>query len=94
MNPVLALPFICIPLITTTISYFAVKFGLVNGFVLNVTWTLPAPIGAFLSTGNDWRAVVLVVINILVALALYYPFVKAYDNTLIKQEQEEMATES
>ena len=94
MNPILALPFICIPLITTTISYFAVKFGLVNGFVLNVTWTLPAPIGAFLSTGNDWRAVVLVVLNILIALALYYPFVKAYDNTLIKQEQEEMVTES
>lgn len=86
MNPVLAIPFICIPLVTTTVSYFAVKWGLINGFVANVPWTLPAPIGAFLSTGNDWRAIVLVVVNMLIALIMYYPFVKAYDKQMLKEE--------
>lgn len=91
MNPILALPFIAAPLVTTTISYFAVKFGMINGFISNQAWTLPAPIGAYLSSGNDWRVVVLVVINILVAMAIYYPFVKMYDNQMLIEEKENEA---
>ncbi|EOL44638.1 PTS sugar transporter subunit IIC [Enterococcus phoeniculicola] len=86
MNPILAIPFITAPLVTSTISYFAVKFGLVNGFISNQAWTLPAPIGAYLSSGNDWRMIVLVVINVLVAMAIYFPFVRIYDNKMVEEE--------
>lgn len=97
MNPILALPFIVAPLVTTTISYFAIKFELINGFISNVAWTLPAPIGAYLSSGNDWRVIILVVINVLVAMAIYYPFVKMYDKQMLAEEQangESEATEA
>lgn len=94
MNPILALPFIVSPLVCTTISYFAVKFGLVNGFITNVAWTLPAPIGAYLSSGFDWRTVVLVFVNIAVAMVIYYPFVKMYDKKMYEEELKQNATDS
>lgn len=94
MNPILALPFIVSPLVCTTISYFAVKFGLVNGFITNVAWTLPAPIGAYLSSGFDWRTVVLVFVNIAVAMVIYYPFVKMYDKKMYEEELKQNAADS
>ncbi|MGX7149481.1 PTS sugar transporter subunit IIC [Enterococcus ureasiticus] len=94
MNPILALPFIVAPLVTTTISYFALKYGIVNGFISNQAWTLPAPVGAYLSSGNDWRMVVLVVVNILVAMAIYLPFVQMYDKQMLAEEKENEASEA
>lgn len=91
MNPMLALPFITAPLVTTTISYFAVKWGWVNGFISNQAWTLPAPIGAYLSSGNDWRMIVLVVVNVLVAMVIYFPFVQMYDRQMLVEEKENEA---
>ncbi|WP_414839225.1 PTS sugar transporter subunit IIC [Carnobacterium sp. TMP28] len=93
MNPILAIPFILAPVVTTTISYFAVKFGIINGFVSNVPWTLPAPIGAFLSASNDWKAAVLVLINIAIAGAIYYPFFKVYDKKLREEELGQVSEE-
>lgn len=88
MNPILAIPFITAPLVTSTISYFAVKLGMVNGFISNQAWTLPAPIGAYLASGNDWRMIVLVIINVLVAMVIYFPFVRIYDNQMVAEELE------
>ena len=51
-------------------------------------WTLPAPIGAYLATGGDWRAILLVIVNILIATVVYYPFFKIYDNKQLMQEME------
>lgn len=86
MNPVLAIPFILVPLITTATAYFAVSLGLVNGLVVNATWTLPAPIGAFLATGNDWRAIILVLVNMVIGGLIYYPFIKVYDKKMLEEE--------
>ncbi|MER2132963.1 MAG: PTS transporter subunit EIIC [Carnobacterium inhibens] len=90
MNPILAIPFVVAPSVTTTISYFAVKFGVINGFSVNAPWTLPAPIGAFLSAGNDWKAAALVMINMTIAALIYYPFVKVYDKKMVEEEHSEM----
>lgn len=87
MNPILAIPFILVPVVLCVISFVAIHFGLVNGFIANVPWTLPAPIGAFLSTGNDWKAIVLVAVNLTVATLIYYPFVKLYDKKMVEEEQ-------
>lgn len=86
LNPYMFIPFNLVPLVLTTISYTAIKFGLVNGFTTFQAWTLPAPIGGFLSAGNDWRVVVLIAVNLLVATIIYYPFVKAYDKKMIEDE--------
>ncbi|WP_125607195.1 PTS sugar transporter subunit IIC [Lapidilactobacillus bayanensis] len=86
LNPYMFIPFNLVPLILTTISYLAVKAGLVNGFSTIPAWTLPAPIGGYLSAGNDWRVVVLILLNMAIATVIYYPFVKAYDKHMLEQE--------
>ncbi|UAM72953.1 PTS sugar transporter subunit IIC [Enterococcus lactis] len=87
LNPYMFIPFNLVPLVLTIVSYFAVKLEMVNGFTVLPTWTLPAPIGGYLSAGNDWRVVVLIVINTLIAFIIYYPFVKAYDKKMLSDEQ-------
>ncbi|MBC2163778.1 PTS sugar transporter subunit IIC [Listeria booriae] len=87
LNPMLIIPFITIPLITTTISYFATTLGFISPTYVMAPWTLPAPIGAYLATGGDWRAIVLVVVNIFISFLIYTPFFKMYDQKLLDEEQ-------
>lgn len=92
VNPILAIPFIIGPIITTCVTYFAMSWGLVAKVSVMAPWTLPSPIKAFLST-NDWRSVVLVMINFAIYVIVYYPFFKAYEKELLSEEKgkEEMA---
>lgn len=87
LNPMLIIPFIFIPLITTTIAYFATTLGFISPTYVMAPWTLPAPIGAYLSTGGDWRAIVLVLVNIAISFVIYIPFFKMYDQKLLNEEQ-------
>ncbi|MGT2933416.1 PTS sugar transporter subunit IIC [Streptococcus catagoni] len=89
LNPSLMLPFIFIPLLNAAISYCALSFGWVSKIVANSPWTLPGPIGAYLATGNDLRAIVLSIFLIVLSTVLYYPFFRIYDNQLLAQESEE-----
>ncbi|NRT35215.1 PTS sugar transporter subunit IIC [Clostridium beijerinckii] len=85
LNPLLIIPFVLGPLICGCVSYFAMTLNLVSKPVILAPWTLPAPIGAYLATGGDWRAIILVLINIAIVTALYFPFLKAYEKKLIKE---------
>ncbi|MGD6958817.1 PTS sugar transporter subunit IIC [Rossellomorea aquimaris] len=89
LNPILIIPFITVPLITATISYVATTVGLVSPTYIMPPWTLPAPIGAYLATGGDWRAIVMVLINIGISFAIYFPFLKMYDKKMLKMEENE-----
>jgi PTS system cellobiose-specific IIC component len=86
LNPILIIPFIVTPLIGATLAYIATTIGLVNPTYVMVPWTLPAPIGAYLSTGGDWRAIILVLVNIAISFFVYLPFFKMYDRKLLAQE--------
>lgn len=85
LNPLLFLPFLLSPVAIAILTYFVMDIGLVNKPYILVPWTLPAPIGAYLATGGDWRAIVLVFVNIIIAAALYYPFLKAYERKLNRE---------
>ncbi|PFK36704.1 PTS lactose transporter subunit IIC [Bacillus cereus] len=93
LNPVLIIPFVVTPLIGATIAYVATSIGLVNPTYVMVPWTLPAPIGAYLSTGGDWRAIILVLVNITISVLVYLPFFKMYDQKLLAQENPTENTE-
>lgn len=86
MNPRLAIPFLITPLITSTTAFGAMSLGLVARPRLEVLWTLPAPLGAFLSTGGDPAAVVLQLANLAIAGAIWWPFLRAYDRALCARE--------
>ncbi|EIT86372.1 PTS system cellobiose-specific transporter subunit IIC [Fictibacillus macauensis ZFHKF-1] len=87
LNPVLIIPFIVTPLIGASLAYGATALGFVTATYVQVPWTLPAPIGAYLATGGDWRAIILVLINIAISIVVYLPFFRIYDKKLLLQEQ-------
>jgi PTS system cellobiose-specific IIC component len=87
MNGKLAPPFVLAPAIMVTLSWLAMHFGLVRPPYIEVVWTLPAPIGAYLSSGGDLRAVVLQMVNLGIALAIWWPFVRRYDRVLLASER-------
>jgi PTS system cellobiose-specific IIC component len=86
LNPTLAAPFVAGPLAAGIITWTAFHFNLITRPHVIVPWTLPAPLGAYLTTGGDWRAVVLMLINFALITALYWPFVRAYDRQLSAKE--------
>jgi cellobiose PTS system EIIC component len=86
LNPALALPFILAPLSSAVVAYCAFALHWVHRPMLEVPWTLPAPLGAFLTTGGDARAVVLQSCTLLLSVAIYWPFVRRYDARLVAEE--------
>ncbi|WP_213996468.1 PTS sugar transporter subunit IIC [Tepidanaerobacter syntrophicus] len=88
LNPILAIPFIAVPVINATIGYFVVNLGLIGRAYIEVPWTTPAIIGLPLST-MDWRAFILVILIILIDMLIYYPFFKSYEKVLLEQEKVE-----
>ena len=77
-NPYFVIPFIGTPLVLATVTYAAVASGLVARAAFYIPSFVPAPIGAYAAT-QDPRAVVLTIANIVLALLIYYPFVRAYE---------------
>jgi PTS system cellobiose-specific IIC component len=86
LNPALAIPFFAAPLVSATAAYLAFQWNWVRRPYLEVPWTLPAPAGAFFSTGGDYRAVLLQLFDLALALLLYWPFVRRYDRRLAGAE--------
>lgn len=86
MNPRLAVPFVLAPALTATTAYLCMSAGLVPVPRLDVIWTLPAPFGAYLTTGGSLRAVALQLANLAIAMAVWWPFLRAYDRSLAERE--------
>jgi Phosphotransferase system cellobiose-specific component IIC len=49
-------------------------------------------LSAFIATAGDWKSVILAFVNVIVAFAIYYPFVRMYDNQLVGEELENAET--
>lgn len=86
MNPRFAVPFLLAPLASATTTYLAMSLGLVARPHLEVLWTLPAPVGAYLATGGDARAILLQMTNLAVSLGIWWPFVRAWDRRLAARD--------
>jgi len=86
MNGVLAAPFVLAPLAMAALAWCAFHFHWVMRPYVLVPWTLPGPLGAYFTTGGDWRALVLVVVNLGISVLIYLPFAVAYDRRLASQE--------
>ncbi|WP_244833551.1 hypothetical protein [Clostridium sp. BJN0001] len=67
---------------------------MVNPIIAQVPWPSPIGIGAFIGTAGDFRAILLALINGVLAFLIYFPFVKMYDSKLIKEEKENAEIES
>ncbi|MDD3251129.1 MAG: PTS sugar transporter subunit IIC [Lachnospiraceae bacterium] len=87
LNPMLAIPFMIMPILSGVIEYFAIYTGLcpMYGGVV-VPWTCPPIISGFLVGG--WRTALLQVVILVLSFFVYLPFIRATDKRYVKQEEE------
>ena len=79
LNPVYLIPFLLTPVVNVAFSYWVSVMGLVNPVQVAVPSIMPPIIGPFLACNYDWRAIVLSIIDMLIAFAIWSPFVIAAD---------------
>lgn len=84
MNPILALPFMAAPAVSAAFAYFMTSIGFCGRMVVNVPWTTPAGLAAFLASGGNLGAGITQILCVLLAAVIYTPFV------LLANRQEEM----
>ncbi len=75
LNPLLVVPFILTPLITGSFAYFMTKIGFAGVCVYAMPWTTPPILSAWLSTGGSIGAIITQILCIIIAIAIYAPFV-------------------
>ena len=92
MNATLAIPFIAAPTVNFFLTTLVNKFGfaVLTGSMQNNYY----PIGMLgaLATGS-WTGFVWSIALVIIDLAIYYPFFKAYDAEKVKEEQSKSETE-
>ena len=79
LNPIYLIPFLLTPVVNVAFSYWVSVMGLVNPIQVAVPSIMPPIIGPFLACNYDWRAIILSIVNMLIAFAIWSPFVIAAD---------------
>ncbi len=77
-NPILGIPYLLAPLALVGTTYAALSLGWVRAPIYYLPSVLPVFANVFLAT-LDWRAIPLLLLNMLVAGAIYLPFVRMYE---------------
>ena len=78
LNPVLAIPFVCVPVMALIVSYSATALGLVPCVINETTWTMPMVFSGYMATGSVAGAILQIVI-IMLGVAMYVPFLRMYE---------------
>lgn len=79
-EPLLAVPFVAVPLLLTATTYGAIASGLVARPAFYMPSSIPVFLNVFWATA-DWRACVLLGLNIVLAAAIYLPFLRMYERS-------------
>lgn len=88
MNPLILIPWLLAPIVVTIFTYFTMATGLVPkpaGII--VPWTTPIVLNGFLATGNAWQGGVLQLINLLIVMGIWWPFLKILDKSYYENEK-------
>ena len=86
MNPMLAIPFIGMPVIACLIQYFALYTGICPLYgATQIPWTCPPIISGFLLAG--WKSALLQLVILCVSFFVYLPFIKKVDKMNLVQEK-------
>lgn len=86
MNPLLAIPFILVPIANTIIIYVVTILGWMPKMMVKPPFSIPAPLGALITTNWNWVACLMVFVCFAVSLAIYYPFFKMFEKIQVAQE--------
>ncbi len=87
LNPIMAIPFMIMPVLSGTIQYLAIYTGLCPMYKgILVPWTCPPIISGFLIGG--WRTALLQVGILALSFFVYLPFIRVIDKMYEKQENQ------
>ena len=78
LNPIMLIPFMTVPLVCYSVAYLAISMGWVPMITSEVAWTTPIILGGLRATGS-YTGALLQVVNIVLGVAIYVPFVKILD---------------
>ena len=85
LNPIMAVPFMFMPVISGVIQYAAIYTGLCPMYTgILVPWTCPPVISGFLIGG--WRTALLQILILVLSFFVYLPFIRVVDKMYVKQE--------
>ncbi|MEE1306374.1 MAG: PTS transporter subunit EIIC [Anaerovibrio sp.] len=85
-NPFMLVPFILVPVVALFVTYTAMMIGFLAPMgAVQVPWTTPPIIAGLLLDG--WQGAVIQIINLVLAVLIYLPFVKKLDMSFIAEEQ-------
>ena len=87
LNPIFFIPFIFAPIANVWIFKFFIETLGMNSFTANLPWTTPAPLGQILGTNFQVLSFILAALLIVVDVAIYYPFLKVYDEQILEEER-------
>ena len=87
LNPIFFIPFIFAPIANVWIFKFFIETLGMNSFTANLPWTTPAPLGLVLGTNFQVLSFILAALLIVVDVAIYYPFLKVYDEQILEEER-------
>lgn len=79
MNGFLLIPFVLTHTLTAALTYWLTKIGFVGKMYMSLPWATPSPILGYLSAGGSIGGFVVVFINFVIGLVIFYPFWKAYE---------------
>ena len=86
-NIAILIPFIIVPMVFATTTYFSMKLGIVakpTGTVLN--WTMPPIVSGYLAT-NSISGSILQIFNLILGTLIYLPFVASINRKQLLAEQ-------
>lgn len=78
LNPVLVIPFVCVPIMALLVSYGAVAVGIVPNVTHEISWTMPILFSGYMATGSIAGSILQAVILVL-GVIIYVPFLKMYE---------------
>lgn len=89
-NPIMLIPFLTVPLVCYSVSYFALSTGLVPLIANEIEWTTPIILGGYRATGS-FAGAALQVFNVLLGAAIYIPFVRMMDRRTLASKKREFS---
>ncbi|WP_314830588.1 PTS lactose transporter subunit IIBC [uncultured Streptococcus sp.] len=94
LNPYFFIPFCLAPIVNVILGKFFISVLGMNGYMHVLPWATPGPIGNLMSTHFQPISFVFTVLLLVVDFLIYYPFCKAYDKVLLKQELDNSSVET
>ena len=92
-NVTLFIPFLLAPMVCSMVAYFSIYLNIVPKIIVQQPWPTPVGIGGLMATAS-WQGAVLAIVNVVIAFLIWYPFIKKYDNQLLKKEQAQASEEA